>query len=276
MSEYKYACPVCGQHMMCDSSQAGTVMECPTCFQKITAPQAPADAGQKLILAGTKPGERPLVKIAAENFSVVPTPKNFPWGLIILLLVIGAMTAAFFIFYGGKPEPLPKTSTAVGGKSGVASSPATDTTDRDVGNNLALHKPSFASSQEAKNPVQNGNDGNSQTRWCASNGNVPQWWEVDLGNTMTITNTQIIWEHNAAYKYVVQVSTDNTRWTKLANHTANSTAARMNSDDFSTAGRYVRIVVTGLASGAWASFYEFKVFGLSNGINPSNQAASRR
>jgi DNA-directed RNA polymerase subunit RPC12/RpoP len=42
MSEFKYACPVCGQHMKCDSSQSGTVMECPTCFQKITAPQAPA------------------------------------------------------------------------------------------------------------------------------------------------------------------------------------------------------------------------------------------
>jgi DNA-directed RNA polymerase subunit RPC12/RpoP len=273
MSEYKYACPVCGQHMMCDSSQAGMVMECPTCFQKITAPQAPTDAGQKLILTGTKPGERPLPKVAAENSNVVPTPKNFPLGLIILLLVIGAMVAAFFIFYGGKHEPVAKTSTAVGGKSGVASSPATDTTDSDVGNNIALHKPSFASSQETKNPVQNGNDGNSQTRWCASSGNVPQWWEVDLGSIMTITNTQIIWEHDAAYKYVIQVSSDNARWTKLVDHTANSAAARMNSDDFSASGRYVRIVVTGLSSGGWASFYEFKVFGSSNETSADGQSA---
>ena len=28
--------------MKCDSSQGGSVMECPTCFQKITVPQAPA------------------------------------------------------------------------------------------------------------------------------------------------------------------------------------------------------------------------------------------
>ncbi len=41
MSEFKYACPVCGQHIKCDSSQSGTQMECPTCFQKIVVPQAP-------------------------------------------------------------------------------------------------------------------------------------------------------------------------------------------------------------------------------------------
>jgi len=54
MSEFKYACPVCGQHIKCDSSQAGSVMDCPTCFQKITVPQAPASEDQKLILTGTQ------------------------------------------------------------------------------------------------------------------------------------------------------------------------------------------------------------------------------
>ncbi len=63
MSEFKYACPVCGQHIKCDSSQAGSVMECPTCFQKITVPQAPASADQKFIITGTKVGERPVPTI---------------------------------------------------------------------------------------------------------------------------------------------------------------------------------------------------------------------
>ena len=56
MSEFKYACPVCGQHIKCDSSQSGTVMECPTCFQKIIAPQAPATDDPKFIITGTKSG----------------------------------------------------------------------------------------------------------------------------------------------------------------------------------------------------------------------------
>jgi DNA-directed RNA polymerase subunit RPC12/RpoP len=99
MSEFKYACPVCGQHMKCDSSQSGLVMECPTCFQKIIAPQAPASDDPKFIITGTKVGERPAPKIAVENAGAVPAAKGFPLGIIILLIVIGA-AATVFAFRG--------------------------------------------------------------------------------------------------------------------------------------------------------------------------------
>jgi len=101
MSEYKYACPVCGQHMICDTSQAGTVMECPTCFQKITAPQAPA-AGedQKFVLTGTKVGERPLPKVPAASIVAVPVVKSFPWIILILVLVAGLAGAGVYAFRG--------------------------------------------------------------------------------------------------------------------------------------------------------------------------------
>ena len=88
MSEFKYACPVCGQHMRCDVSQAGTVMECPTCFQKITAPQSPAAGSeQKFVLTGTRAGERALPKIALETPVAPPSPRHFS-GLILLLILI--------------------------------------------------------------------------------------------------------------------------------------------------------------------------------------------
>jgi hypothetical protein len=54
---------------------------------------------------------------------------------------------------------------------------------------------------------------------------------------------------------------DNTNWTTVVDKTANITLAKKNSDDFSASGRYVRIVVTGLQPGSWASFYEFRVLG---------------
>jgi DNA-directed RNA polymerase subunit RPC12/RpoP len=99
MSEFKYACPVCGQHMMCDSSQAGSVMECPTCFQKITAPQAPASDGQKFILTGTKVGDRPPPTTVRAN-PVVASAKN-PLPVILLLMVFaGAVAAGVFVFRG--------------------------------------------------------------------------------------------------------------------------------------------------------------------------------
>jgi hypothetical protein len=99
MSEFKFACPVCGQHMMCDSSQAGTVMECPTCFQKITAPQAPASDGQKFILAGTKVGERPPPKTVVVN-PIVSAVKNPLPAFLLLMVFAGAVAAGVFVFRG--------------------------------------------------------------------------------------------------------------------------------------------------------------------------------
>jgi len=56
MSEFKYACPVCGQHIKCDTTQAGTTMECPTCFQKIIVPQAPPRTTRNLFCTARKSG----------------------------------------------------------------------------------------------------------------------------------------------------------------------------------------------------------------------------
>ena len=45
MSEFKFACPVCGQHITCDAAAAGSQMNCPTCFRKIVVPRAPESGG---------------------------------------------------------------------------------------------------------------------------------------------------------------------------------------------------------------------------------------
>lgn len=98
MSDYKFACPVCGQHMKCDSSQAGSVMECPTCFQKITAPQAPASDDTKFIITGIKVGSRPVPKTPADRSPVVPAGKSFPVGWLVLLVALLAAVAGGFAF----------------------------------------------------------------------------------------------------------------------------------------------------------------------------------
>ncbi|MGH7972441.1 MAG: hypothetical protein ACREIC_27325 [Limisphaerales bacterium] len=54
MSEFKFACPVCGQHITADSKASGTQLECPTCFRAIVVPQAPASGDSKLILSATQ------------------------------------------------------------------------------------------------------------------------------------------------------------------------------------------------------------------------------
>ena len=111
MSEFKYACPVCGQHIKCDSSQSGSVMECPTCFQKITAPQAPAEGSQKFILSGKKVGDRPAVPVPSGAETPLRPPRpGFPVAALALLVLLLAVAAAGFVFrdrwfLGGKSRP---------------------------------------------------------------------------------------------------------------------------------------------------------------------------
>ena len=99
MSEFKYACPVCGQHIKCDSSQAGTVMDCPTCFQKITVPQAPSSEDQKFILTGSKVSEKVITVRGVD----APVPAAAPAGrfpgvavVLLILLFVGTTAAAIY------------------------------------------------------------------------------------------------------------------------------------------------------------------------------------
>jgi DNA-directed RNA polymerase subunit RPC12/RpoP len=102
MSEFKYACPVCGQHMMCDSSQSGTVMECPTCFQKITAPQAPASDDTKFIITGTKKSERPAPKFTGAEPGFVPAAKGFSGALVVVIILVFIGAAVVYVYHGAK------------------------------------------------------------------------------------------------------------------------------------------------------------------------------
>ncbi len=272
MSEFKYACPICGQHMKCDSSQSGMVMECPTCFQKITAPQAPATEDSKFIITGTKVGERPLPAMVARAEAMpTPAPEKSYFILVIIFAVLFCVAGvATFLLRDEIFKPAaPPAPTATGDTADKPPPPLP--VDAEVRalfsepGNLALNRPATASSEQPQNPISCGNDGNLATRWCASEGSSPQWWEVDLGGPAAITNTRVLWEHKAAYQYVIAVSVDHVKWTTVVDQRGNFIQAAFNSNDFSANGRYVRIVITGLEPDSWASFCEFQVYGSLNG-----------
>jgi hypothetical protein len=106
MSEFKYACPVCSQHIRCDSSQAGSTMTCPTCFQKIIVPQAPATEDQKLILAGTKVGDRTSTRNPGLNPYAAPEARRVPGILVVLAMLLFIGVAVGFVYHGTILKPL--------------------------------------------------------------------------------------------------------------------------------------------------------------------------
>lgn len=94
--EFKFACPVCHQHILCDASAAGSQVECPTCFRGIIIPKAPGYTTTRLILRGTHPKvrpSRPATEIKPASEPVVSFRPLITIGTTCLLLTLGVVLA---------------------------------------------------------------------------------------------------------------------------------------------------------------------------------------
>ncbi|HVV02330.1 MAG TPA: hypothetical protein VHH88_13260 [Verrucomicrobiae bacterium] len=104
MSEFKFACPVCGQHITADSSASGGQLECPTCYRKIVIPQAPQSGEQsKLILSAAQVSQpRPAGEgLPGEGTGVRPAHgRGSTFATIGFFAVLGAAVAAVVVFRG--------------------------------------------------------------------------------------------------------------------------------------------------------------------------------
>lgn len=117
MSEFKFACPVCRQHIKSDSRASGTQIECPTCFQKIVVPQAPADESSKLILSATQaPGKRPFTEIADAPVTASRQPRWLPFvgaGLAVVILAGAVLALVKSGVFKPRPTAARKTPTNI-------------------------------------------------------------------------------------------------------------------------------------------------------------------
>jgi hypothetical protein len=92
MSEFKFACPVCGQHITADSSASGSQLDCPTCFRKIVIPQAPASRESKFVLAASEASRPRSVQSAPTPAGPAQTTK--PAFGLVYVIAAGAMLIA--------------------------------------------------------------------------------------------------------------------------------------------------------------------------------------
>jgi DNA-directed RNA polymerase subunit RPC12/RpoP len=104
MSEFKFACPVCGQHITTDSGSSGKQIACPTCFRKIVVPQAPASEETKLILSAAQAaGPRPAPAGLGEESGRRPrAPRLQTIARACLLLALLCLAGAAFWALLGK------------------------------------------------------------------------------------------------------------------------------------------------------------------------------
>jgi hypothetical protein len=133
---------------------------------------------------------------------------------------------------------------------------------------LSQGKPATASSTEAVGtPASAAVDGNTGTRWSSAFSN-PQWIQVDLGATATISQVVLNWE--AAYGTAYQIQTSagaNGPWTNIYSTTTSTGGVQTLA--VSGSGRYVRMNGTARATPYGFSLWEFQVYGTIGGASPS-------
>jgi hypothetical protein len=130
--------------------------------------------------------------------------------------------------------------------------------------NVAKGKNATASSSQADAAYspEKAVDGNPDSRWCAADGQTGYSWQVDLLKPYDLCECEITWEMAPrTYGYRLEGSSDGTNWTALSDQTQSKNHFGADSIPLDKKGvRHVRITVTGLDPGSWASIREVKVF----------------
>lgn len=102
MSEFKFACPICGQHITADSKDTGSQISCPTCYRKIVVPQAPATVDPKFVLSASEANKPRPAPTTPPLEGIQPTPKKSALPALIIWLVLACGTIATLVVLRGK------------------------------------------------------------------------------------------------------------------------------------------------------------------------------
>ncbi|MFF3983119.1 discoidin domain-containing protein [Streptomyces sp. NPDC001797] len=124
---------------------------------------------------------------------------------------------------------------------------------------LSQGRPATASSVEgAAFPASAAFDGDTGTRWSSA-ASDPQWVQVDLGSSQTISQVVLDWETAYAKAFQIQTSTDGSTWNTV--YTTTTGAGGNQTLTVTGTGRYVRMYGTARATQYGYSLWEFQVYG---------------
>jgi F5/8 type C domain/Beta-1,3-glucanase len=133
---------------------------------------------------------------------------------------------------------------------------------------LSQGQPATASSLEnATFPASAAVDGNAGTRWSSAFSD-PQWLEVDLGATASVSQVVLQWEAAYATAFQIQTSSDGTNWTSIYSTTTGTGGTQ--TLNVTGTGRYVRMLGTQRATQYGYSLWEFQVYGTAGGGSACN------
>jgi outer membrane lipoprotein-sorting protein len=98
MSEFKFSCPNCGQHILCDAAYSGNQINCPSCQGVIVVPPAPGATAAPPAMATRYSTATPA---AGQRFpGAGAPPKKKSGALKTVLRVTAALVGAAIGFFG--------------------------------------------------------------------------------------------------------------------------------------------------------------------------------
>ena len=125
--------------------------------------------------------------------------------------------------------------------------------------NIALNKPTYASSTEAATyAAANSTDGNPNTRW-SSQFSDPQFIYVDLGARYDLCRVVLRWQTALAKDFKMQISDNAVNWTDV--DSVKNNVASENYLPIKGTGRYVRVYGMQRGTVYGYSLWEFEVYG---------------
>lgn len=128
---------------------------------------------------------------------------------------------------------------------------------RDAG---ALHAIATASSSlDALHAAASVLDDNYSTRWAPGATDNAPWLQLDLGHTVAIIRTEILFEYPwKPYRFKLEASTDGMHWSKVQEHISNAAVGSPVVIRGAPALRYLRLVF--LSKSTSPSIFEWNVF----------------
>jgi hypothetical protein len=131
---------------------------------------------------------------------------------------------------------------------------------------IAVGKPATASATSGDYDPARAVDGDAAhllSSWQADP--YPQWWQVDLGKTVSVNRIHVFpyWGLNRSYQYTVEASADGTAWQRVADLSENTEPATPAGNDFRfqpVAMRFVRVNMLKHSLNAGVHLVEVRVF----------------
>jgi len=129
--------------------------------------------------------------------------------------------------------------------------------------NVALNRPTNASSEAPGHSAALADDGSDSTFWSAADDKPGAWWQVDLENPFSVTTVETTFPGDGNYQYKIEGSLDGKTWTLLSDQTQTTSTAKVRQDTCAKNDhcQFIRLTLTSLPPGQAAALPEVRVQG---------------